>query len=173
MYLRAAFSYGSKRNLGPAYLLREDSLKIRSTIQQARIDLESYIQMFPQQVLANRFHFAFIGGKDAQIQLPDLFWFGGANSVRGFREDQFYAEKVVWVNTEYRFLLGPLSRFFVFVDNAYFIRRIPEPLTRWLTGYGLGIRFPGPVGVVQVDLGMERGKPFREGKIHVRLINEF
>ena len=173
IYLRVAFSYGTKQNLGPAYLLREDSLKIRTTIQQVQADLEWYWEWLKRQVLANRLHFAFIGGKNAQIQLPDLFWFGGANSVRGFREDQFFAEKVVWLNTEYRFLLGPFTRFFIFVDNAYFTRRMPDPLTRWVTGYGLGIRFPGPLGILQVDLGMERGKPFREGKIHVRLINEF
>ncbi|MEJ2636415.1 MAG: hypothetical protein P8184_14130 [Calditrichia bacterium] len=42
-----------------------------------------------------------------------------------------------------------------------------------LLGYGLGIRLTGPLGLLQVDYGLADGLPFREGKIHFRIINEF
>ena len=40
-------------------------------------------------------------------------------------------------------------------------------------GYGAGLSFPGPLGILQVDYGLAKDLNFREGKIHFRLINEF
>lgn len=172
-HLQVSFSFGRQQNVGPPYLLAEDSLAERATIQRASVDFELFIPTFKRQVLANHIHGEGVTASENVLRLPDMIWFGGATSLRGFREAQFYGERVAWVNSEYRFLLGPQSRFFFFVDNGYFFRDIPDFQEKWLTGYGLGMRFTSPLGALQVDFGMEKGKPFREGKIHFRLINEF
>lgn len=172
-HLQVSFSFGRQQNVGPPFLLTEDSLAERVTIQRASADFELFIPTFKRQVLANRIHSEGVTASEDALRLPDMIWFGGATSLRGFREAQFYGERVAWVNSEYRFLLGPQSRFFFFVDNGYFFRDVPDFQEKWLTGYGLGIRFTAPLGALQIDLGMEKGKPFREGKIHFRLINEF
>jgi outer membrane protein insertion porin family len=107
------------------------------------------------------------------LRPPDQVWFGGARTVRGFREDQFFARRVAWLNTEYRLLLGPRTRFFVFTDNAFYSRDYPDKVDQWLTSYGLGLRLEGPLGIMQVDYGLEKGASFQEGKLHFRVINEF
>ena|GEM_PF-2545794 len=173
MSLELAFSLGNQKNNGPSYLLKEDSLPGAVTIKRLRTDVEVYLPTFKRQLLANHLHWQAVDNSVAIIRSPDQIWFGGANSVRGFRESQFFGQQVVWVNTEYRFLLGPFARFFLFTDNAYFSRDFPDKVNQWLTSYGLGLRFPGPLGIVQVDFGLEKGTPFREGKLHFRVVNEF
>lgn len=173
IHLQVSVSLGRQENVGPPYLIEEDSLQEKVTIQKAAANLEVFIPTFRRQVFANRIHAEGISASGDILRLPDMIWFGGATSLRGYREAQFFGERVAWLNTEYRFLLGPQSRFFFFVDNGYFLRKLPVHQEKWLTGYGLGLRFTAPLGILQVDFGMEKGTPFREGKIHFRLINEF
>ncbi len=173
LFLSALFDYGTQRNVGPAYLLKEDSLaeKIRVTRMTGKLSL--FLQLIKKQVLALNLNTVLIGYKGQPVRLPDMFWFGGATSVRGYREQQFYGERVGWINSEYRFLLGAKSRFFVFTDVGYYRREFPQEKEEFLTGYGLGVCFPAPLGIMQVDYGLAKGAPFREGKIHFRLVNEF
>lgn len=171
--LEVSFSLGQQRNVGPQYLIEEDSLPKNVTIQKAAADFRFFIPTFKRQVISNRIHGEGVATSGDILREPDLIWFGGATSLRGFREAQFLGERVAWVNSEYRFLLGPETRFFLFVDNGYLYRKTPVFEEKWLTGYGLGMRFTSPLGVLQVEYGLEKGAPFREGKIHFRLINEF
>lgn len=171
--LLVAFSLNRQKNKGPDYLLSEDSLKKSLTQQRARATFDLFIPTFKRQLLANRFHAELVESRGEVLRPPDQVWFGGATTVRGFREAQFFAKRVVWANTEYRFILAPRARFFVFSDNAYFMRDYPDKINQWLNSYGLGLRFEGPLGIFQLDYGLEKGAPFREGKLHFRLINEF
>lgn len=173
LFMSVLFDYGTQRNVGPAFLLTEDSLVARSEVTKITSQLALFLEFWNKQVLAFNLNIVLIGYQGQPVRPPDMFWFGGATTIRGYREQQFFGEKVGWLNTEYRFLLGPQSRFFVFVDWGYYSHNLPEYKEEYLTGYGLGIRFPGPLGALQVDYGLARGAPFREGKIHFRLINEF
>ena len=171
--LELAFSLGRQKNDGPDSLFADRTLLRRETIQQVRGDIDVYLPTFRRQVLANSLHFQLVENQDGVLRLPDQVWFGGATSIRGFREAQFVGRQVVWVNSEYRFILGPQSRFFLFTDNGWYRSDAPVKVERWLSSFGVGLRFTNPLGVVQVDFGMERGSPFQEGKLHFRLINEF
>lgn len=171
--LEIAFGISSQKNKGPEFLLQEDSLKRSVSLQKMRADLSIFLPTFRRQLIAQHAHLEFIENKGEVLRSPDQVWFGGATSVRGFREAQFFGRRVVWFNSEYRFILAPQARFFVFADNAFFSRESPDKVDRWLTSFGLGLRFPGPLGVAQVDFGLEKGAPFREGKVHFRIINEF
>jgi outer membrane protein assembly factor BamA len=173
LFLTTLFDYGTQQNVGPDYLIKEDSLIEKTNVIKMTSDLGIFIPMWSNQVLAFNFHTVLIGYQGQEVQIPDMFWFGGATTVRGYRENQFYGEKAAWLNSEYRFLLGPQSRFFVFTDLAYYNRNIPEFKEEYLVGYGMGIRIPSPLGVMQVDYGLAKGLVFREGKLHFRLINEF
>ncbi len=172
MLISTSFDYGTQHNIGPEYLLKEDSLLEKTNVTRVNGELAMFFEFWKKQVLAVDFHTVLIGYQGQPVRLPDMFWFGGATTIRGYREQQFYGESVAWANNEYRFLLGPRSRFFVFTDLGYYSRAVPLEKKEFLMGYGLGIRFPGPIGVLQVDYGLARGVPFREGKIHFRLINE-
>ena len=173
LYLDILFGLNRQENKGPDYLLVEDSLRSSETLQRMRADFSFFIPTLRRQVFANKFHFEFRENIGGELRLSDQVWFGGATTVRGFRESQFFARRVFWSNTEYRFLLNPQSRFFVFMDNVFYSRQSPDFVEQWLTSYGLGLRLTGPLGIMQVDFGLEKGTPFREGKLHFRIINEF
>ena len=173
LFLDILFGLNQQKNNGPDFLLAEDSLRSSETLQRMRADLSFFVPTFRRQVFANHFHFEFRENRGGILRISDQLWFGGATTVRGFRESQFFARRVLWANTEYRVMINPQSRFFVFTDNAFFSRQSPDNLEQWLTSYGLGLRITGPLGIMQVDFGLERGSPFREGKLHFRVINEF
>ena len=42
-----------------------------------------------------------------------------------------------------------------------------------LPGYGLGIRFDTPLGIMGVDYGLGKGDSFSEGKIHFGITSQF
>jgi outer membrane protein insertion porin family len=167
------FDYGTQKNVGPQYLIEEDSLVNKSNVTNVSGELAAFLNIFRNQVISLHFHGVLIGFQGAPVRPPDMFWFGGATTVRGYRENQFFGEKVGWINSEYRLLIGPRSRLFVFGDFAYYNREEPELKEEFLLGYGAGISFPGPLGILQVDYGLAKGLSFREGKIHFRIINEF
>lgn len=171
--LQISFSFGQQKNNGPEYLIVEDSLSRKTDVTRVMTDFKFFIPTFKNQVFANSIHGEMIAFSDDNVRAPDMIWFGGATTLRGFREAQFFGDKVIWINTEYRFLLGPLTRFFAFVDNGWYSREFPDKRDDFLTGYGLGLRLSSSLGIMQVDFGLEKGAPFREGKLHFRLINEF
>lgn len=171
--LALAFNLANQKNEGPEYLIIEDSLRKSVTLRRMRGDLSIYLPALPRQVLANEVHVEFIDNNAEALRITDQVYFGGATTVRGFREAQFFAKRVFWVKSEYRFLLGPQSRFFLFSDNSWYTRDVPEPKQEWLTSFGLGLRFPIPLGILQFDYGLEKGASFQEGKLHFRLVNEF
>ena len=167
------FSLERQRNLGPAYLLAEDSLVQQVTLQRITGRLAFYVPVRKNHVLSNALQVQWVSSSGKRLFRPDLFYFGGSRTIRGYREDQFVSDRLVWVNTEYRVLTGPLSRIFAFVDNGAYYQPNTGKRWRFLLGYGLGARFRGPLGIMQVELALARGEPFRETKIHFRIINEF
>jgi outer membrane protein insertion porin family len=169
----AYFDYGTQKNVGPAYLLQEDSLVARTNVRKVTGEAAFFRETFKNQVLALNFRTVLIAYQGDQVRPPDMFWFGGATTIRGYRENQFFGDQVGWLNTEYRFLIGPQSRLFVFADFGYYSRNLPEEKEEYLLGYGAGLSFPGPLGILQVDYGLARNLNFSQGKIHFRIINEF
>jgi outer membrane protein assembly factor BamA len=97
-----------------------------------------------------------------------LLRFGGAASLRGYREDQFRAEETALLQLEHRVFLGNAgSRLFLFTDLG-FTRGGGSP-TGAQMGYGLGIRAAAAGGQVGVDFGLGSEDSWSEGKVHVRM----
>lgn len=170
-----AFAQGSKTITGPQkYLYLADTKTF--SIQKYSLDAEVYLTTFIRQVLTAAIH-----GKQttsSQLEISDLFSFGGTNSVRGYRENQFFASRLVWMNLEYRLLTGRVSSFFAFFDAGYFSRS--RDVLRGITfqennlyGYGVGARVETGLGIMSVSYAIGKGDNFSNGKIHVGIINEF
>lgn len=172
VYYLGTYSSGFKRNHGPAYLIEEDSLRKTENLQALQMRLKFYYNLWSNQVLA--FHLEGRQVKGSRLQLTDYFWFGGSQSLRGYRENQFRGNVVAWSNLEYRFLMGRNARLFLFNDWGYYQYTADErKISEWLTGYGMGLRFDTPAGILGVDFGLGKGDTFREAKIHFGLINQF
>lgn len=148
----------------------------RVTVQRLSVDLGVYLQFVQRQVMAIGFHGRQL--TSASVAAGDLYRFGGTNSLRGYRENQFIGSRVAWTNLEYRFLLAARSFFYGFFDTGYafmpaddLLAVASSQIVRY--GYGVGIRMETGIGNVGVSLAFGEGDSFNQGKIHFGLVNEF
>jgi len=172
LFYSGSYTYGLKHILGPSYLVQEDSLIRDEKLHSILLDFEFYYNLWGNQVFAFRLNARQV--KATSLQLTDYFWFGGSRSLRGYRENQFRGSSIAWSNLEYRFLLGRNARIFLFSDWGFYTASEQGKRHREiLPGYGLGLRFETPLGIMGVDFGMGIGDSFREAKIHFGLVNRF
>lgn len=82
------------------------------------------------------------------ISTYKMYTFGGYNSIRGFIDNQFRADKFCVFNMEYRYLLSRESRVYLFCDYSY-----SKPYDH-LLGLGFGIRLKTGIGIIKIDYGI-------------------
>ena len=169
LFYETSFTYGLKKIKGPSYIIEEDGLKSRDELQSYEIKFEWYLNVWKNQVFAFKLTGMHITGSD--IQVSDYFWFGGFNTLRGYRENQFFGDKAAWANLEYRFIMARNSRLFVFNDWGFYDN--PQIDSTLLAGYGMGVRFETAVGILEIAYGLGKGDRFSEGKIHFGIVNNF
>lgn len=107
----------------------------------------------------------------------DLLQTGGSRTIRGFDENQFFANLLVQGTIENRFLLEENSYIFVFSDYAYLENRSENGSTLRPWGMGLGLTYETRAGMVSVTYATGRVAEFpfqpSRGRIHVGLVNQF
>ena len=106
-----------------------------------------------------------------KVPISQQWFMGGTGSVRGYREKQFLASKVAWLNMELRYLLNRESRAYVFLDSGFFQDKNESTQSR--IGYGFGIRIDSQIGNIGFDIGLGKGDAFSSMKIHFLLQNAF
>jgi outer membrane protein assembly factor BamA len=145
-------------------------------VQRFTLDLDSYLTVFSRQVVALGIHGRQVQG--GNIDESEYYRFGGANTLRGYRENQFLGTRIGWVNTEYRLLLARRSFVYAFLDAGYYARpasQLPGSTgsEAFVYGYGIGLRFDTPLGNLGVSFALGKGDSFAQGKVHFGIINEF
>ena len=109
---------------------------------------------------------------EASFDEGDLFRIGGALSLRGYDENAFLGNLTGRALVEYRYQLDPTSFAFVFTDVGY-VRRpaIPgfEAFEGVLPGYGFGLQYRTPLGLVTVTYALNPDIGVGQGKVHVGL----
>ncbi|MFQ6675520.1 MAG: BamA/TamA family outer membrane protein [Fidelibacterota bacterium] len=98
----------------------------------------------------------------------ELFRYGGASSLRGYREERFSSTKMAIVQLEWRYRLRGPNRFALFVDGALSDGSQPPPVA-----FGGGIQQKTPLGVLRLEYAVSREDLLSGGKIHLRLLGEF
>jgi outer membrane protein insertion porin family len=147
-----------------------------SSLQRYTLDVEWYLSTFSRQVLASSIHAREL--RSGAIREPDLFRFGGARTLRGYRENQFLGSRIVWGSLEYRLSVGRRSFAYIFTDLGYYLYpgdpelQLPETQAS-KTGYGLGFQLETGLGIVRVSYALGDGDTFTTGKIHFGIINDF
>jgi len=174
IFYSTKYSYGQKQNTGPSYLIREDDLVENEELQKVQVDLSFFQPIISNQLIYFHIFGSQIKSNENQLQITDHAWFGGAKSLRGYRENQFHGSVISWLNLEYRFLIGRNSRIFVFNDwGFYHYKDKNGKKENILPGYGVGIRFDTALGVMGVDFGLGKNDSFSNGKIHFGIENRF
>lgn len=173
LFYATTYQSGRKKNLGPEALLTA-GVKRTADTKRITLDLEFYTQPFKRQILAWMLHGRQIRSSEAIIPVTDQFRLGGAQTLRGYREDQFRGSAVAWTSLEYRYWMGRRSRTFLFADYGYFsAATMAGRIENFKLGYGIGFRLETGLGVMGLDYGLGRGDDLFAGKVHVGLINEF
>lgn len=134
--------------------------------------VRGYIPFGNRQVLAPRLQAMFL--ESPHYLITDLFRFGGAESFRGFREDQFRGSSVVWGELEGRYMLDRNSYLFLF--GAYGLYDRPQLLneatnvlsnSERLTSAGFGLAFQSPLGIIKFSYAVSPNKDLANGNVHV------
>ena len=140
------------------------------------LDFGLFYSFFQSQVVALSVHAKEIIGD--YYDASDYFQFGGTNTLRGYRENQFLGNRIIWSNLEYRFLLSQSSYLFTFFDSGYYLINGNElnniaRKSDYLNGYGLGISLDTALGIMRVSYAFAEGTSISDGLIHFGLLNDF
>jgi outer membrane protein assembly factor BamA len=170
-----SYSLSRKTINGPEKFL-SPNMTTKIDLQRIEAEFKTYYKLFQRQVIALA-----LNGKEllgSFLEVSDLYRLGGANTLRGYAQDQFLGSKIFWSNLEYRFLLTQRSFGFLFLDTGYFFR--PEDLVRnipktegFRIGYGLGINLETNLGAISVSFALGQGDTFSNGKINFGIVNQF
>jgi outer membrane protein assembly factor BamA len=133
--------------------------------------------------LAGRSSFREVSGEGAEILLSEQYRFGGARSVRGYREDEFRGERIWHGSMELRVGRPGRSRLYTFYDLGYFEFTAPSPTETeperrvardgWVRGFGLGLETRTPGGDISLAIGFPGTVNFDDAKLHVVLLEAF
>ena len=137
-------------------------------LRKAWLSLQQYFPTWRKQTIAVELHGAAAWG--VNIPPTELFYLGGATTLRGYDEDWFSGPRQVYANLEYRFLVGPDSQIFVFTDlGAVTLIETPSVFDTLRIGYGFGARLESRGGILRINYGLAAGDSLLRGKIHVNL----
>jgi outer membrane protein insertion porin family len=170
-----AASTGNKRITGPGRFLALAQRRNYS-VQKYSVDAEVYVKSFVRQVILIGIHGKKISSSG--LEESELYLFGGTTTVRGYRESQFLASQLAWINLEYRFLTGRASSLFGFADGGYYSRAADAVKgiafrEEGIYGYGIGTRVETGLGILNISFALGKGDSFSTGKIHVGIVNDF
>lgn len=172
---RTSYSYGDKKIFNSPALPNNDFLQNYS-IQRYSMEVEIYSSFFTRQSAM----VSLFGGevKTDKLEDADFFRIGGNKFIRGYKDEQFLASKLVSSNIELRYSLSRKGFFSVFYDFGYYFK--PEDVVNkfpgqegFLYGYGIGLRIETGLGILGVNYALGKGDGFLDGKIHFGLINDF
>ncbi len=155
-----------------------------SSAPQNSVDLRRYeadgdwsVRIIGRQILNLQIHGRHLQSDEKPIPLPDLYRLGGAQSLRGYREDQFAGSTTGWASLEYRFWLDKFSRLHAFFNLGYYeyesLPEISDRVKAWIWGYGVGFRQETRIGVIGFDFALGEEDVLSTAKVHIRLMNRF
>lgn len=145
--------------------------------QYLRLAGQWYRDLGQQQVLASNTQFYLLNA--SRITDSDLIRFGGANSLRGYAEEQFTASLTIWSDLEYRYMTSRDSYLFMFAAAGYYER--PRLITEsdnqfnnsgLLQSAGFGISYRIRIGRLNFTYALSPQESIANGKVHLGIVTE-
>lgn len=167
---------GKKLIVGVDSIIQKYSGNKTQTISSSEINVEHYFSFSGRHILANRMLIKLLDTEN--LELTDLFQFGGIQNLRGYRDNQFQGNKIALLSSEYRFLISDYSYFMTFFDVGFIGR--PEMKNYKLSAmndiypsFGLGALVNSAIGNIRLIFAMGKGDTFSTSKVHIGLQNDF
>lgn len=151
-----------------------DQLDLDQPVQEISLSVDAYFRLRARQVLRLANQTYYLG--QATYFRNDQRQLGGGRNIRGFNENQFFADAYSFATVEYRFLLERDSYLFGFVDGAWLWDRLDQEQI-YPMGIGLGMTYGTKAGILSIAYAVGRTtniafQPGR-GKVHVGFVNQF
>ncbi len=172
LYPRSGVSFSALVETGErtgkrSVIVGTDTTRLSTRVQQERLSLavRGYLSFL------NRW--TFMTGVDGRITRSDETdeseWYrlGGAESLRGYDENQFRGTSVGRLLTEIRGYIDQTTFGYVFFDLGV----VEAPGTQRTThpGYGLGFSFESAMGPISISYALNTEERGRNGRIHLGL----
>jgi len=134
------------------------------------LDGTEFVRLTPPHVIALH---GGLGYGTGVVPINELFFVGGANTVRGYNPTQAVNGVIkVLGNIEYRYTFNDVVQGVIFYDFGSASNSRPT-LSGLLTGRGFGFRLTTPLGPIRLDYGMPSGASFGEGVTHFSIGQAF
>lgn len=147
------------------------------SVRQFEFDLRYFYPVTPRVVVAPRFQGNVV---DSDVIFEDqLIRFGGALSLRGFREDELSAMTLLWSDLEVRYMLERFSYLYIFSGGGYYLTPIQPGLpgtstaSSWVQSGGLGISYRTTLGMLQFTYAISNRTTITNGMVHFGIVNSF
>lgn len=147
----------------------DSSVAFRQQRLETRIN--TYVPVFRNSVIATSINGFYVIGDE--FTESDLIRFGGANSFRGYAEEQFTASELLWGDVEYRFLTDQNSYLFLFTAAGVYNRPqlYSEPTNSFtqndfLYSGGFGISYKTAIGRLKFSYALSSTETLGNGKVH-------
>lgn len=106
-----------------------------------------------RQALALRAMYGQVVGED--VPSREQFRVGGGETLRGYNFGEFAGDRMLVLNTEFRFPIVDAVEGVVFADfGRAFTAGEPIRLDDLKAGYGVGVRLDTPLGILRIDYGI-------------------
>ncbi len=156
-----------KRN---SYSIERSGFGADFSFTKFAVDYRYYYRTHKENVIAVELG---AGYAEGDMPLSQRFSMGGADSLRGYKDDQFRGNSMLRGTVEYRVPIVKKVQGVLFVDSGYaWDKRYDESnfdLGLIKVGYGVGMRISSPLGPIKLDYG--RGS--NGGRFHFSFGGQF
>jgi outer membrane protein assembly factor BamA len=109
----------------------------------------------------------------SHVNRGELYYVGGANSLRGYREREFPTNAYAFGQAELQTWLGRRGRLFAFADPGLVNRLVAKYSWREVLGYGAGIELSKGDWSLSLSYALSPERAVGDGLLHVGVDNRF
>ncbi len=169
-----------RREVRENVLLREirpewyTSVPAEQGLQEAEFRFRYFVPLGKRQVI-HLGNYSYWLGMEKYLR-NDQRQIGGVYSLRGFNENQYFADLFTISTLEYRLQLERDSYLFGFLDLALLRDKVSD-INRRAFGSGIGMQYGTKAGLLSIvyGIGVSEDQSFQpsRGRIHLGLLNQF
>jgi len=152
-----------------------------SNINDTRNELKAEFALNPFNSLSTYFKFDLrdIASSERPLPIAEQFLFGGVSDLRGYRNDQFSARRLIISTIEPRYFLSISDFLYPFIDAAFYENyelNVSGDLYKaddFVWGYGIGFNLSTDDRRLKFEFSWGEDSPIDQPRLNVVLFNNF